>query len=94
MTDDLQRHFGHEVTVLGKAVYRPSGTLLRLDASEILPTSAGKSAFSEIPLPFTSPRRLERKLQSHKSGVSAFFGIWPGEETDDELMEALAELRH
>ena len=94
MTDDLQRHFGHEVTIRGKAVYRPSGILLRLDASEILPTSAGKSAFSEISLPFTSPRRLERKLQSHKSGVSAFFGSWPGDETDDELMEALAELRH
>jgi hypothetical protein len=94
MTDDLQKHFGEEVTILGKAVYRPSGSLLRLDASEILATSAGRSAFSEIPLPFASPRRVERKLQSQKSGVSAFFGIWPGEETDAELMDALAGIRH
>lgn len=94
MTDELQKHFGNEVTILGRAIYRPSGSLLRLDATEILDTTAGRSAFSEIPLPFTAPRRIERKLQSPKSGVSAFFGIWPGEETDAELMEALAELRH
>jgi hypothetical protein len=93
-TEDLQKHFGDEVTLLGKAIYRPSGTLLRLDASAILPTSVGKSAFSEIPVPFSSSRRLERKPYGPKSGVSAFFGSWPGEETDDELMEALAEIRH
>ncbi len=38
-TEDLQKYLGDEVTLLGKAVYRPSGTLLRLDASAILPTS-------------------------------------------------------
>jgi hypothetical protein len=94
MTDELQKHFGTEVTVLGKAIYRPSGSLLRLDAAEILDTTAGRSAFSEIPLPFTTPRRTERRLQYAKSGVSAFFGTWPGDETDAELMEALAGLRH
>lgn len=94
MTDELQKHFGNEVTILGRAIYRPSGNLLRLDAAEILDTTAGRSAFSEIPLPFTTPRRLERKLQTPKSGVCAFFGTWPGEETDAELMEALAGLRH
>jgi hypothetical protein len=93
-TKDLQKHFGDRVTLLGKAIYRPSGTLLRLDASAILPTSVRKSAFSEIPVPFSSPRRLERKLYGPKSGIAAFFGSWPGEETDDELMEALAEIRH
>lgn len=93
-TEDLKQYFGREVTLLGKAIYRPSGTLLRLDASAILPTSVGKSAFSEIPLPFSSSLRAERKLQSTKSGISAFFGSWPGDETDDELLEALAEIRH
>ena len=94
MTDELQKHFGNEVTVLGKAIYRPSGGLLRVDAAEILDTTAGRSAFSEIPLPFTTPRRIDRRFQTSKAGVSAFFGTWPGEETDAELMEALAGLRH
>lgn len=92
--DALQKHFGEEITILGKAVYRPSGTLLRVDASEILATTEGRDAFSGVPLPFISPGRIDRKHQSAKSGVSAFFGIWPGEETDRELMAALAEIRH
>lgn len=94
MTDELQKHFGNDVTILGRAIYRPSGSLLRLDAAEILDTTAGRNAFSEIPLPFTTHRRADRKLQGPKSGVSAFFGTWPGEESDAELMEALAGLRH
>lgn len=27
--------------------------------------------------------------QDDSSGVSAFFGTWPGEESEDELLEAL-----
>ena len=92
-TDELQKYFGNDVTILGKAIYRPSGSLLRLDATEILDTTAGRNAFSEIPLPCTILQRVDRKLQTPKSGVSAFFGTWPGEETDAELMGALAGLR-
>jgi len=91
--DALQKHFGNQITVLGKAIYRPSGTLLRLDASEILDTTEGQEAFSSIPSAFSAPQRVERKLQTSRTGVSAFFGIWPGNESDDELMASLAEIR-
>jgi hypothetical protein len=37
--DLLQKHFGQEITVFGKAIYRPSGSLFRLDAEEILETN-------------------------------------------------------
>ena len=90
----LQKHFGHEITILGKAVYRASGSLLRLDASEILTSTEGKNVFSTVPLPFSSPRRIDAKYQTAKSGVAAFFGIWPGQETDDELLAAVAGIRH
>src|SRR5208337_3888555 len=90
----LQAYLGKEVTILGKAIYRPSGNLLRLDASEILESIEGRSAFSTIPLSFAGPRRVDRKLQTMGRGVSAFFGTWPGDETDDELLRELAELRH
>ncbi len=63
----LRGYFGKDITVLGKAIYRPSGTLLRVDASEILPVVEG--------------------------GVASFFGSWPGEETDRELLQALEEVR-
>jgi hypothetical protein len=92
-SEALQKHFGKEITVLGRAIYRPSGSLLRLDASEILESTEGREAFSVVPSSFVAQAPLERKPQTAKSGVSAFFGIWPGEETDEELMAALAELR-
>jgi len=91
--DSLQRHFGHEITILGKAVYRPSGTVLRVDASEILDTTEGRDIFSSVPLAFAHAERRPRALQTAKPSVSAFFGTWPGDETDEDLQGALAELR-
>lgn len=89
----LQGYFGKEITVLGKAIYRASGTLLRLDASEILASSEGREAFSKIPPASVRAYKPERRWQSSKAGIAAFFGSWPGEETDRELLEALEELR-
>ena len=89
----LQGYFGRQITVLGKAIYRPSSTLLRLDASEILPSVEGREAFSRIPPALVRPYRPERRPQTSKSGVAAFFGSWPGEETDRELLAALEEIR-
>ena len=39
----LQKHFGKEITIFGKAIYRPSGSLLRLDAEEIVDTTEGRT---------------------------------------------------
>jgi hypothetical protein len=50
-------------------------------------------AFSSIPEALSKPFRTDRKLQTGKTGVAAFFGTWPGEETDAELLMALRELR-
>jgi hypothetical protein len=93
-SETLQSYWGKEITVLGKAIYRPSGSLLRLDASEILESTEGRSVFSTIPPPFAGSRRVDRKPQTGRTGVSAFFGTWPGDETDDELIRELAEIRH
>lgn len=91
--DILQKHWGKEITVLGKAVYRPSGSLLRIDAVEILDTTEGRAAFSSIPDALSRTLRNEKKSQTSRLGVSAFFATWPGEETDEELLAALGELR-
>jgi hypothetical protein len=89
----LQDDFGKEITILGKAIYRPSGTLLRVDASEILPIADGRQAFSKIPPSLLQPRKPERRLSSPRSGVASFFGTWPGEENDKNLLQALEEIR-
>ena len=92
--ESLQRYLGREITVLGKAVYRPSGSLLRVDTQEILDTVEGRSAFSIVPPALTHRSKLDRKPHTSKNGVSAFFGTWPGDETDGELLAALEALRH
>ena len=92
--DLLQQYFGREITIFGKAVYRPSGSLLRIDAQEILDTVEGRSAFSAVPPALTHRPKLDRKIQTFRNGVSAFFGSWQGDETDEELLAALGELRH
>ena len=82
-----------ELTVLGKAIYRPSGTLLRLDVEAILETVVGRDEFSSVPASFDERPTAERRPQSSKSGVAALFGTWSGEETDEELLASLAEMR-
>jgi hypothetical protein len=89
----LQEYFGRTITVFGKAIYRPSGSLLRIDAQELLDTSEGRVAFGFVPAALSGNPRSERKAQTAKTGVAAFFGTWPGDETDDELLAALGELR-
>jgi hypothetical protein len=89
----LQAYFGKTINVFGKAVYRPSGSLLRIDAQELIDSAEGKAAFGCIPSALSSKPRPEKRLQSNKAGVAAFFGTWPGDETDEELLAALAEMR-
>jgi len=82
------------VLVLGRAVYRASGRLLRIDADEITATEDDSSIWSRVPAP--RRRKLDlseyRKPQGPKSGMSAILGRWPGDETDEEIREALERL--
>jgi len=90
----LSQMLAKRVLVLGKAIYRPSGRLLRIDAENVQQTSENDTFFSKMPSP--SRRRLDvRQIvreQSQKRGVAAIIGKWPGDETDDVIAEALQEL--
>jgi hypothetical protein len=92
---NLKHLLEQSVLVLGKAVYRPSGRLLRFDATSVMPASDDQKFFSKIPLP--KDRKVNGRAINHpvhsKSGVSAIFGKWPGSETDDEIKAALEALR-
>lgn len=89
--EELKELFRQNVTVLGKAVFRPSGHVLRIDAQELVPSGGGDDFFSRMPV--AVPRKLEGArgarvpLQTH--GMAAIFGKWPGDETDEEIAEAL-----
>jgi hypothetical protein len=90
ITDLLER----EVLLLGKAIYRPSGKLLRIDADEVIPAGVGDQFFSAVPKPKRSRFDLREvfREQQHKQGVAAIYGKWPGGETDEEIQAALKEL--
>lgn len=82
------------VVVIGTAIYRPSGHLLRVDAENILPGEHESPFWSRIP----APRRdaptdeLLRRRPDRKGGAAAVFGHWPGDESESELLAALKEL--
>ncbi|MEX2167892.1 MAG: hypothetical protein WD851_01155 [Pirellulales bacterium] len=82
------------VLVLGRAVFRPSGRLLRVDTEYVHPASADDEFFSRVPR--ASRRRLDVRQfvreQSNKRGVAAIIGKWPGDETDEQIEVALREL--
>ena len=85
----LKELFGKQVVVSGMAHYRPSGRLLHLNVESIGEATASDRLFEAMPV---ARRRLPTATpvaQDESSGVSAFFGTWPGDETEDELLEAL-----
>lgn len=82
------------VLIDGRAVFRPSGRLLRVDAESIEIGEDAGEFFSRIPRPGVAeaaPSRY-RKPQTGFTGVNAIFGRWPGDETEEELVVALEEL--
>lgn len=85
----LKKLFGTQVVVSGMAYFKPSGELLLVAVESISPASDSDRLFETIPiarkrLPVTTP-----VAQDESSGVCAFFGTWPGDETEDELLDAL-----
>jgi hypothetical protein len=82
------------VLVLGKAIYRPSGKLLRVDAEEVVQSDQTASFFSVVPKPVRKQFDLRETVreQQHKMGLTAIIGKWPGDETDEQIEQALKEL--
>ena len=91
----LAQHFSKRVLVLGKAVYRPSGSLLRIDATAVEAGERQPRVFARIPPPRSlRPEPVRAKpIEPRERGVAAFFGTWPGDETDADLEAMLREVR-
>lgn len=92
--DRLAELFHHRVLVLGKSMFRPSGKVLRVDAEHVEPAGEESAIWSKMPMPGRG--RLEvselRQPQGPRSGIAAVIGKWPGDETDEQIKEALEEM--
>lgn len=93
--DTLKALLGFKVLVVGKAVYRPSGSLLRIDAQAVGSGHDESKLFEKVPGPVEKrPVTVRYKTgEQARRGVPGFFGKWPGEETEGELLSMLKELR-
>ena len=94
-TEELKQFLGKKLLVLGRAVYRPSGKLLRVDAEGFETGEGQPLLFTKVPPPRETRPAISRTRPSvyQRQGVPAFFGTWPGDETDEEFERMLQELR-
>lgn len=94
IADRLQQLWRKRVLVLGTSVFRTSGNLLRVEAESIENGANAPALFSHLPVATGSrldPHRL-RKPQGSRSGMAAIMDQWPGDETDEEIAEALEQI--
>lgn len=85
----LRALLGEEVVVSGVAHYRPSGRLMMLDAEALDRARAEDAVFRQAPAAARPRLVIETAEQASEPGVSTFFGTWPGDESDAELLEQL-----
>jgi hypothetical protein len=83
-----------QVVVDAIAVFRPSGSLLRIEAGGMEEASTEDAFFSKLPKP--APARFDlrttHQVQAANTGLAAVYGKWPGDETEEQLLAALNEL--
>lgn len=93
--EQLRKFFGQRVLILGRAVYRPSGSLLRIDAHAIEHGENLPSIFSKVPPAHSRRIPLTRKVSASQGwdAFSAYFGRWPGDESDELWNEMMLELK-
>jgi hypothetical protein len=87
--DQLKQLLGTLVVVEGMATFRPSGEALRLEVDSASPASEGDVIWAEPPK--SEPVARSRPSQA-PVGLDAFFGKWPGDESDESLALALRDL--
>ena len=87
--------WGQEAVVSGIAKFRPSGSVMRIEAERIDRADARDlSLWNAEPRPvFDVPdERALRQPQGPRSGVNAIFGQLADTESDDDIIEALDRL--
>lgn len=84
-----------DVVVEGLGVFRPSGTLLRVDADAVVPASSRDDFFRQVPAApvVRDYQKLARLRPGEPSVYAKLRGFIPAEESDEEFQAALDELR-
>jgi hypothetical protein len=93
--DAFKEFLNREIVVEGIGIFRPSGSLLRVDSDTIVPATPDDDFFRRVPVGTVSRdyQRLVRLKPSEKSAYRQLLGSIPPEESDEEFEAALAALR-
>lgn len=91
---ELAALFGQRAVVSGKAVFRPSGSVLRIEIDLLEPAGDDSAVWSHMPRPALGKiqGRPQLDAQGPRSGINKVFGRWPGEESEAEILQALEAL--
>jgi len=95
--ENYRELFNKDVVLEGVAVFRPSGTLLRIDADVIAPASTQEDFFRQVPHAAVGRdyQKVARLKPSERSAYMQLRGCMPPEldESDEDFEAALALLR-
>lgn len=92
--ETLRKFWGKEAIVGGRAIFRVSGRVLRIEADSIEPADATSTIWSAVPAPLEAEidRRVLEQPQGPRSGINAVFGQWPGDESEETISRAMEEI--
>jgi hypothetical protein len=87
----LKDFFNRDVVIEGVGVFRPSGSLLRIDADAIAPAQAQDEFFRQLPAAMGGQdyHAITRLRPGEKSPFGRIMGGIPAEESDEEFAAAV-----
>lgn len=94
--ETLRRFRGREVSVTGMVHFHADGTPRRIVARHLTPDTEADDTFEPLPrsvapgAPVLSP---EFEKQAREFDWDSIKGAWPGDETIEELLDQLDEIR-
>jgi hypothetical protein len=88
--ETLKELHGKDTVLEGHVTFRPSGEALRIQVEAAFAAKAGDVLWTQLPK--VEPAVTRPRASVAPVGLDAFFGKWPGDETDDELATALEDL--
>ena len=92
--DKLREFFNRDVTVEGEGVFRPSGSLLRIDADAVALASKQDEFFRQLPHAAAERDYLDqaRLRVGEKPVYTQVLGSIPSEESDEDFAMAVEEM--
>lgn len=92
--DKLTAFFNRDVVVEGLAIFRPSGSLLRVDADAIAPANTNDEFFRHLPTGVIARdfTKLAQLRPGEKSVYTRILGSIPAEESDEAFAAAVEAL--